>query len=169
MVLRLFAGVLTLAACASATPAAAPASSSTPRVVRSLSPAQRLDQAVRAALGRGDRDVPRVSRVALERDHSVTVDWAINDAITTGLTKKFARRDILAILRAVRDAKVPVSVVLVRGTYSMQNVYGRVSEDRVITARYAADTMRRIDYDNFDDSKVFVVADTAQVVPAFRP
>jgi hypothetical protein len=54
------------------------------------------------------------------------------------------------------------------GTFSMQDIYGNVSEMVVIRASYLKETIQKINWDNFLNENIFTIADSSYVHPDFR-
>ena len=115
--------------------------------------------AVAETLTKGNRGVKRVEKVALSDEGAVTVQWAINDNLTSGLRKGAARRDVVKILRAVQWSGVSYESILVVGTFSMVDRYGNVSESPVIRALYNRSTVEKIKWDTFRADNVWWIAD----------
>lgn len=100
------------------------------------------------------------------------IQWAINENLSDGLTKKGAQLDIaemLAVLQDLNEDGMPLEEATLEGTYSMVDQLGNVSEDRVVLVRYSGATIKAINFDNFLFSDVYDVARKAWVHPAFRP
>lgn len=133
-------------------------------------PEQELRDELLDTLGSSNRDdVERISDVTIGPEGFVLVTWAINEALTEGLTKDNARREATNILQAIREGDVPYTEVTLEGTYALVDQLGNASEERVVLARYPADIVNRINFDNFDFKNVFEVAEgQAFVHPAFR-
>lgn len=153
---------------ATAGPTATPAPTETPAPpTPTLEPSAALEAAVRGALGRSNRDVERVTAVNYD-GAIVDVQWTINDNLTEGMIKGGAKRDVIAILRAVVKSGVPFTEVMVRGTFPLIDVYGNTKEQQVISASYTAETIARINFDGIDPDNIYIISDNAIVHPAFR-
>lgn len=64
---------------------------------------------------------------------------------------------------------MPYTEVALEGTYALVDQLGNASEERVVFARYPADIVNRINFDNFDFTNVFEVAEGDPFIhPAFR-
>src|SRR5690606_7589054 len=107
-----------------------------------------LRTAIEKELGTSNRDgVTRLSTVKLSRGE-LTVKWAINDSLTENLVKTSARIDVKGILAAVKASNVDPSVITLRGSFSMQDTYGNVSEDVVMTLTYFDSTLAKMQLAN---------------------
>lgn len=135
-----------------------------------VSPQQVLQAAIIKKLGKSNRHgVQRVSTVEYAPDgQQVLVEWAANENITGGLTKDGLRLDVLRILEQIHKSGVPVKRAVLRATYSLQDKFGAVSEDRVLSASFSGETVGRIQYDAVDFKHIIDLADTALVIPAFQ-
>ena len=133
-----------------------------------LPPEEALRAAVAAALGKGNREAPRVKGVVLLDNGAVEIGWSINDNLTKGFVKGGARADVLDILRAVRDTGLPVTAVDLTGTFSLADVYGNVNESIVVRARYSAETLAKLNLGNILlENTIYEAADSIKVHPEF--
>jgi hypothetical protein len=148
-------------------PTGTPRPTDTPRPT--VSPTQRLQAAIRKALGDGNRNVPRVDEIALE-DREIFVFWAINSNLTEGLIRNGARRDVVAILKAVAESGVEYSLVHTAGSFSMMDVYGNEREQVVVSLTYTQGTVDKINWVNFEPDNIYVIADEVLILhPEFTP
>lgn len=149
----------------------APTPSTSPTVTKAASPAEELKKAISDKLGKPNREglpLPKVTASA-RPGQPITVEWAISENLTEGLTKTGARSDTVDILRAVREkATWPYSEVVVRGTYALVDQLGRTSERQVVFARYSKGTVDAINFENFLSTNVWTVADGRLIHPAFQ-
>lgn len=130
----------------------------------------RVREAVVGALGRRNRDGAPSPRVSFdEATGRVSVNWAINENLTEGMTKRGAQLDIVHILEAVVDSRVPFNAVDIEGTYSMVDTFGNASEQSVVSVTYSRETVTRINFDNFLTENAYVIADGKRIHPAFVP
>lgn len=130
-------------------------------------PLQALRSAIIAALGDGNRDIPRVNDVRVEED-MIIVDFAINDNLFEDSLIRGAKRDIVDILEVVSKSGLEYGSVLVAGRFPMKDVYGNISEDQVIGVIYSSTTVEKINFDNFDIENIYTIRDGGFVVPAFN-
>lgn len=144
--------------------AVAPVETPTPEATRN--PLQVIGDAVVKALARSNRDVKRVQKFSLSDEGAVTMQWAINKNLTSGLTNSAARRDVVKILRAVHESGVPYESILVEGTFVMVDLYGNVNESTVVRALYNRSTVEKIDWDHFRVDNVYRIADGDGILPS---
>lgn len=130
------------------------------------SPRQIVVDAVIDVLGKSNRDVEgafsdshRGQAVSLSDDGVITVQWAINDNLSSGFVKRGARNDVLDVLRAVHESGVPYGSILTLGTFSLVDIYGNSSEEVVVRAVYDRSTVEKIDWDNFLSDNIYRIAD----------
>ena len=119
------------------------------------------------ALGTSNRDVQRVSVAQLQGERLV-VQWAINDNLTSGMVSRGARRDIHNMLEVIADGQEPYTSVFLRGTFSLVDRLGNVSEANVVEATFAKSTIDRINFENFLTDNVYVIAEDTDIHPEFR-
>lgn len=102
---------------------------------------------------------------------SVNITYAIQASLTDNLTRVSAQHDLASIVRAVSEAGIKnYTQVWVRGTFPMQDVYGKVTDDAVVVnVTFDRATVERIDWDNFFDENIYEVADVAKIHPEFQP
>jgi len=147
---------------------AAPATKAAPAAAAET-PAKKIEHRVRKALGSSNRDVKRVRSVKWSAAKgTVTVAWAINDNLTEGLTKTGARLDAKEILEAVKDRAIPIKRVVLVGSFPLQDQYGNASEETVVRATFSGEVMDRINYETVDIRRIYDLADSAVIVPAFQ-
>jgi hypothetical protein len=138
----------------------------------------RLQVALGAALGGGDRGVRRfeVVRIAPSGSQSklstVNVRWAINDDISAGTVGNGAQDDVYAAFRDVFSAGLPLASVRLDGTYPMSDRHGSTRETvviRVAMSRSTAATIGRIGWENLDPQTAWPLIDRLYVNPQFQP
>ena len=122
---------------------------------------------VRDALGIGNRDVDRVTKVELALDDWVTVEWAINDQFTEGLIKTSAKMDVTDVAQALCEANFCNGLTM-HGSFSMVDVYGNTSEDVVVKVVLRPETLAKINWENFDYHDIYTIADAVDLHPAFQ-
>ena len=128
-----------------------------------------ISQLIKKALGSTNRDVERVRSIALnEVDRHLVIEWSINDNLTGGLRKSGAKKDVLEVLEAIRDSTVDVSRVTMRGSRSLADVYGNVSEGDVVRASYDKETIDRINFENVRTDNAWIIADQIWILPDFQ-
>lgn len=71
------------------------------------------------------------------------------------------------IVKAVKGTGVQVDHVDLVGTFSMQDKYGKATEDQVVQLTFEAATLAKIDFANFDSANVYDIADSSDVWPQF--
>ena len=128
----------------------------------------RLCTAVTKALSSGNRQsVQRLSSCSLS-GNSVTIQWAINDSLTEGMTKSSANLDIINMLRTIYTGDFGVEKAVLDGTYSMVDKFGQVTEDRVIHYEMGASTAGKVNWENVNFHDMYDIADKVSVHPTFR-
>ena len=131
-------------------------------------PRAAVEALVKKTLGRSNRDVDRVGLVTLSADNWVTVEWAINDNLTSGMIKGSTTMDIAHVARALCEASFCAGLTM-RGSFSMVDVYGNVSEDVVVQIVLQPETLTKINWATFDHrANLYTVADTVKLHPAFQ-
>ena len=128
-----------------------------------------LSQLVTRTLGNSNREVERVRNMAFDEDERhLIIEWSINDNLTGGLRKSGAKRDVLGVLEAIRDSTVVVSRVTMRGSRSLVDVYGNVTEGDVVRASYDKETIDRINFENVRTDNAWIIADQIWILPDFQ-
>lgn len=133
-----------------------------------------LAAAIKEELGGSNRDVKRLSSVVyndIGGTDAVVVRWAINDALTEGLTKKSAKLDItnmLKIIQRYQKAGMSLKDAYFSGTFSLVDKLGNKSEDKVVQADYNGSIVKQINFENFIYSDVYDIADRVTIRPAFK-
>lgn len=132
-------------------------------------PQAALQTAVAAALGEGNRDVPRIKDVYLGTDDkTIAVSWAINDNAFSSYIGYGGRKDVIAILKAVKASGAPFDVVNLFGSFSMVDKYGNASESPVVKLIYSKATVDRLNLDNILlTDTIYEAADKSQIHPEF--
>jgi hypothetical protein len=156
-------------------PSNTPQPTSTPTITPlpslTLSAEEQLQQMVETALGIGNREIPRLTSVVWDNSTKIiTANWAINDNLTKNLLIFGARQDVVDVLKTISQANLSLDYQLIQfaGTFSMVDAYGNVSESVVIRASYFRETIQKINWLNFLNDNVFVIADSSYVHPEFR-
>jgi hypothetical protein len=147
-------------------PTSAPATTAKPEPVS-------LPQTIGNALHSSNRGKdPGPSQFDAPKGQTIILTWAINENLSDSLTKRTARIETVAILKAMRshpDWKAKrYPGVTVKGTYSMQNAYGEVSELVVVRAHFTRATINRIRFENIDSGAILDLAGPVSIHPAFR-
>jgi hypothetical protein len=150
----------------------APRPTSTPTTTAKPEPVS-LRQTIGNALHSSNRGKdPRPSQFDAPKGQTIILTWAIDENLTDSLTKRTARIETVAILKAIRshpDWKAKrYPGVTVKGTYSMQNAYGEVSELVVVRAHFSRATINRIRFENIDSGAIFDLAGPVSIHPAFQ-
>ena len=128
-----------------------------------------LARIVTRTLGSSNREVERVKSITLDDlERHLVIEWSINDNLTGGLRKYGAKKDVLNVLRAVRDSNIDVSRVTMRGSRSLIDIYGNANEGDVVRVSYDKDTMDRVNFDNVRTDNAWIIADESWIHPAFR-
>lgn len=131
-------------------------------------PEEQLRAAVQDALGETNRDVDRISSFEAEEGGRVSIEWAIDENLTEGLTKDTARSEGVDILEAVKESGFDYRIVEINGTYPLVDQLGNETEERVIRAQYSRKLINQINFENFDFKNVYELDDSTYVHPAFR-
>jgi len=99
----------------------------------------------------------------------VTATFDIGDNLTEGLIKAGARFETIEILEYAKAEYPDASQVTVRGSFPMVDQYGNTSTDVVVDVTYLRSTIYKINFDGIDKDKIWEVADSGYIAPAFRP
>lgn len=102
-------------------------------------------------------------------DGSVVAAFAIHDNFTEGMIKSGARYDTIDILKYAKLNYPSAPQVEVKGSFPMKDAYGNTSTDTVIDLVYLKSTIDQINFDGVDKDKIWEIADSGVVYPAFRP
>lgn len=152
------------------TPAPTDTPAPTPTSTATLSPVDQLRVSIQAALGEGNRDIPRLQEFDILEEVDLWVVWSINTSLTIGWIRDGAQADAFNILQAIHSTGFDYRSVALIGTFSMTDVYGNSEEADVISVTYNRETVERINWNNFSLDNVYTIADQIyQIHPDFRP
>ncbi len=147
-----------------------PVEASPPTPTPRPDPIELLRETIAKELGRSNRDVPRLSVVAIQGERLVVV-WAINDNLTRGFVARSGQMDAAKILQTIAENTTGLpffSSVFLAGTFAMVDRFGSGSEDRVVRLTFAHSTMKKINWPRFNDRVLYEIADSASVHQDFR-
>ncbi len=150
-------------------PAATLPSSATALPTGTLTPEAQLRALIETALGRGNRDVPRLANIQWNAGtKELLIQWAINDNLTGNLIMVGIQNDITDTLKAIAQSSLPFDYqrITFDGTFPLQDVYGNVVEERVVEVSYTRETVEKINWDNFQRTDIFTIADFDFIHPA---
>jgi len=134
----------------------------TPIPSPTLEPYAAFEQALNEIAGRSNRDLKRITAVTWSQgDGILDIQWTINDNLTGNLIMAGAQTDVTDMLEfiATNGAPYPYQEITFDGTFSLVDQFGNVSEERVILASYKAETIQKINWDNFLFDNIFNIAD----------
>jgi len=148
------------------TPAPTGTNTPAPRPTATRSTQELITALLTSTLGKSNRDAQRLGPVTVSGG-DVTAQWAINESLTEGYTKLGANQDIANILEQL-FAFPGVQRVTLNGTYSMVDIYGKVSEMTVIHYVMTSTTAAKVNWQNVDLHNLYRIADSVEVHPAFQ-
>lgn len=99
----------------------------------------------------------------------VTATFTIGDNLTEGFIKAGARYKTIEILKYAEATYPDAAQVTVVGSFPMTDAYGNTSTDEVVNLTYLRSTLDRINFAGVDKDKIWELADSGVVAPAFRP
>lgn len=126
-----------------------------------------LKSQIEKALGKSNRDVPRLSDVQFA-GQAITVRFSIDDNLTENLIKGSARSDVRDILKAIQDSSYPYSQLTAIGTFALRDKFGNSHEDEVLRATYKRSTVDRINWVGFRTDDTYEIADDVWLHPTFQ-
>jgi hypothetical protein len=153
-----------------APPATAPPGASTPAQTTTSTTvpatlAERIRQAAQDRLG----PVGTVTAVDAEPGGTVTVEWEITEAATTGLTKNNARLGVMRIMTAVKQVEAGAGDdyqgVRLIGRYRLP---GSTEPAIVVRLRFSRSTVQQTEFSDLRYLEAYELADAAVIHPAFR-
>jgi hypothetical protein len=98
------------------------------------------------------------------------VFWAINGYPTTGMVRRGAQLDMVAILEAMAESGGPYEAVHAAGSFPMVDAYGNAREQVVVSMMYNKATIERVNWDGFLSDNINEIADEEYLLhPEFRP
>ncbi len=140
-----------------------------PAPSNTLEPSVALKLSIEDELSSANRDVPRLESIEiLEGAGIITVRWAINDNITDGFRISGAKRDASTILQTIAESGMQFERVVLRGSFSMVDLYGNAEEAEVFRLIFDRAEYEQINWDNFLSDNIYLVAGSATVHPAFQ-
>jgi hypothetical protein len=153
-----------------APPATAPPGASTPAQTTTSTTvpatlAEQIRQAAQDRLG----PVGTVTAVDAEPGGTVTVEWEITEAATTGLTKNNARLGVMRIMTAVKQVEAGAGDdyrgVRLIGRYRLP---GSTEPATVVRLRFSRSTVQQTEFSDRRYLEAYELADAAVIHPAFR-
>lgn len=134
---------------------------------------KKLTDALKDELGASNRDVKHLTDVTYVDGVNVpVVTWAIDESLSDSMTKKQAKMELTGMLKVLQEMnkkdKMPLEGATFEGTYVLVDKLGNESEERVVLARYDAETIKAINFENFDFNDVYDIAESVQLHPAFQ-
>ncbi|MDQ3932410.1 MAG: hypothetical protein M3252_06200 [Actinomycetota bacterium] len=84
---------------------------------------------------------------------TIAVVFAIDDNLTTNLTNRSWRREVVEILETVRRY-YPGRHVTIGGTFAMRDAHGNTGEKQVVLLNYSPETIQHIDWS--EDARLFL-------------
>lgn len=102
-------------------------------------------------------------------DGAVTATFSIGDNFTEGMIKSGARYKTIDILEYAKRTYPTAPEVTVQGSFPMKDAYGNTSTDMVINLTYLRSTIDQINFTGVDKDKIWELADSGYIAPAFRP
>lgn len=117
--------------------------------------------------------VPRIQEIEivnipLSSEINVFVTWAISEGFTEGMTRFAARKEATDLFKALYTSGLSINQVVLRGTFSMKDKYGNISEETVVRLVLDKATARRINWAYFDSANIYAVAKVLYLHPEFR-
>ena len=143
----------------------------TPIPTSTLPPIDDLQARIKEVLGESNRSVERVSEYVWdESTQTLFVQFAINDNLLESFIVTGIQTDVTDILKTVsQSGLVPgIKEITISGTFVLVDNFGNKSEDIVLTLTYSRPTMDKINWDNFQYSNVFKIADQSFFHPALQ-
>lgn len=135
------------------------------------------EQALRATsesrVSRAGYSVPRIQEIEivnipLSSDINIFVTWTISEGWTSGMTRFAARKEATDLFKALYTSGLSINQVVVRGTFSMKDKYGNISEETVVRLVLDKATARRINWEYFSSDNIYEVAKVLYLHPEFR-
>jgi hypothetical protein len=144
------------------------ANSCTESVRPDATPDQKLAAALSGLLGDSNRNIPRITRARVDNDGTVEVHWAINDNLTPSLIKDSARQDVVNVVTCVKRTIHDPKRLIIVGDFAVPDEYGHNVERPVVDATYSAQTLAKLSPVHIRSDQILLLADSAQVDPAFQ-
>lgn len=135
-----------------------------------LAPLDALKFQIETALGESNRNVPRLTSFDwTESDKVLMIRWAVNDNLGTDLILIGVQTDVTDMLQIIAQSGLLPDYQFVNfvGTFPLQDAFGNVSEERIVTATYDKATVDKINWENFQYPNIFTIADFASLHPEF--
>jgi hypothetical protein len=153
-------------------PTDTPLPTHTPEPTATPTPLPSFNDQVRNAIGAvllsGNRDVERISIIEAEEGGRIYIQWTINDNFTEGLIKTGAKLDVKNMLKAIQDAGLSYSRVVVEGSFPLVDTLGNAKEVIVIHAEYPRELIDKINWANFRTDNVYVVGENVKIHRIFQ-
>ena len=144
----------------------------TPLPLNTFSPQELIENAIYQVLPTSNRNLERIIETnftCTEMHCSTVVEWTINDNLTENMRNVGAMRDTTELLEAITTSGTAIINVRLKGTFSMVDQQGNVSEVTVVNVFFYPETVYEIDWGNFLFENIYDIADDAEIHPEFLP
>ena len=132
-----------------------------------VSAQQALADSISQQFNASDAGEQRVTTNQLNSDGTYQLNWQISDNRTKGLARIMAKMDVLNVIRAVKQSRIPVRQLVMVGSFPMADVHGNLSVQPVVRLVYSAATLNKINVDGLDFDRAFDAADQSNIAPGF--
>lgn len=100
---------------------------------------------------------------------AMTASFDIPQNLTEGLTKDSGRYKTIEVLEYSKKTYPGASQVNIVGSYPLTDAYGNTATKVAINLVYSRSTLDKINFAGVDKDKIWELADSGFVVPAFQP
>lgn len=125
-------------------------------------PFEALRLEIIALLGESNRGLDKrlAAFIDFERESGtqLRIQWALQEDESIVLMLEQAQMDAAQILQTVYESGMGFDPVILSGTYVLEDAYGNTTEEEVVFASYSAETLGRIQWENFRPVNVFDLA-----------
>ena len=127
---------------------------------------ERIEKLALKYLSSSNREEARLYKIK-ETGDAIQIGFTINDNLTDGMIKTGTQSDVMKILKAVKASQYNYSKVTVIGTFPLVDKFGNSEEETVLQVSYSPATVNKINWDGFQYSNVFDIADSVWLHPSF--
>lgn len=108
----------------------------------------------------------RLTKISYSKPEAgdITITWAIENNDLRPTTKAAAQIDATAILKVLKDSKSRFIYVVLIGTISMPDPQGQETNIQVINLGFNKSKLDKINWEDFQSSDIFNLADVVDVV-----
>lgn len=107
--------------------------------------------------------------IKIEKD-TIAIGFDASTNLTENLTKRGLRREMVKVLKALHESKVPYSNVMIGAEHQMVDKFGREKKELVVLLSFEKGTVDKINWKNelLLPDTIYEIADKSSIHPVFK-